>query len=563
MYLSSCVRPYRDELFISYVNRLAIYNSATGIHDFIQRFLYPKSKGSGNLVYPTDVFGFTARLRKKTKVFPDTIEVLAMTPYRADAEGLSYKAQARLLESILYDNRRLSVPSLKAKHDVSLRYCPYCAKEDKQNGIIPYLRLMHHLPNVKICIKHHVPLVKIGRKLTDHRRRVFLDIDTSDPADTPYDISDVCRELHHAEAMIKAESSFPLYRKEKCKRCGRIFIAHPYSIESGVLCGICMSELSDADVVQLRLKVLYGNEYMLEEGVGDLSRENVIHVPCSNTLKHPLMSLIYGERKPCGKCTYNTPEKLRKLIPDRFQILPYERKGRTWQTAVFDTKCQNIFIATLQTFIKDPHCPVCEPRQKVIDMKEYFDYDVLEYTNNRTKMILRHKKCGVIYNVNKTSFIKGAFCPICTPRYNMDTVMDALELCTQGAVIAKPQTHRGRLSIILPDDKRVLDLSFRTVMDDLSAEKPKFIMCRKVKYPVPETKTHMIFMAVRKAEQEKDYWTFQDGVTNENGETIEVDRCLRNSVQDLAQRGYLIRISKGKYRTANENDWSIRTNRIK
>ena len=171
MYLSSSVRPYRDELFISYINRLAIYNSATGVHDFIRRFLYPSGNGSGNLLYPTDVFSFTDRIRKTTRLFPDAVEVLAMTPYRAEADGLSYKEQARLLESILYNNRRPSVPSLKHRHDTALRYCPLCAAEDMKNGIAPYLRLTHHLPDVNVCSKHHVPLVKIGRRLSDHRHR--------------------------------------------------------------------------------------------------------------------------------------------------------------------------------------------------------------------------------------------------------------------------------------------------------------------------------------------------------------------------------------------------------
>lgn len=563
MYLSCCVRPYPDELFISYINRLAIYNSATGVHDFIRRFLYPSGRGSGNLLYPTDVISFTNRIRKNTGLFPDDVGVLAMIPYRAEAEGLVYKEQARLLESILYNNTRPSVPSLKSRHDISLRYCPFCVKEDKQNGIVPYLRLSHHLPDVQVCSRHHVPLVKIRRCLTDHRHKVFLDIDTTDLSDIPYDVPDVWHELQHANDMIRAQTASPLYEKVACKKCGSIFIAHPHSAESGVLCGTCMSRLSDADAVRIRLYALYGNEYHLEKGDGDLSRENVIHVPCSNTLKRPLLTLIYGDRRPCGKCTYNTPEKLQKLIPDRFRILPFERKGRIWQTAVLDTKCQNEFMATLQTFIKEPRCPVCEPKQKVIDMKEYFEYDVLEYTNNRTKMLLQHKKCGAVYRTTKTAFLNGALCPICTPRYNTDVVMNALQSCTQGAVTAKPSSHRGCLSITLPDGEIRFDLTFRIVMHDLSAEKPTIIKCRKVRYHIPETKAHMVFVSVKKAEEENGCWVFQDGIINENGEAVEIDRCMRNYIQGMVQSGHLVRINKGKYRTANRNDWSTCKNRDK
>ena len=138
--------------------------------------------------------------------------------------------------------------------------------------------------------------------------------------------------------------------------------------------------------------------------------------------------------------------------------------------------------------------------------------------------------------------------------------MDALSFCTNGDVTASIQDHRGRLSIILPDGKCIPNLTFRSLMNELSAETPKYIRCRKIRYSVPETKAHMIYMSVKKAEKKKGYWTFQDGLTNESREDVEIDRCLRNYIQDLARRGYLVRISRGKYRTAKENDWSIRKN---
>ena len=178
-------------------------------------------------------------------------------------------------------------------------------------------------------------------------------------------------------------------------------------------------------------------------------------------------------------------------------------------------------------------------------------------------MLLQHKKCGVIYNTNKTSFLKGAFCPICTPRYSTEAVMHALQSCTNGTVSVQTDKHRGRLSIILPNGQCTPNLTFRNVMDDLSAETPEHILCRTRRYRVPETKAHMIFMSVKKAEKRKGFWEFRDGVTNETGETIEIDRCMRNYIQDLAQKGYLVRISKGKYRTANENDWTVCKNRTK
>ena len=555
MYLTTCVRPYTDELFISYINRLAIYNCAAGIHDFIRRYLYPAGKGSGNLLYPTDVFAFTARLRKKTEVFPDAEEVLGMTPYNAAAANLPYKEQARLLESILYNNARPSLPSLNIKHGFSLSYCPLCAKEDRENGIEPYLRLSHHLPGVTVCFKHGVPLVRIGKDLTDHRKRVFCDIDPSDPADTPYEVPDPEAALSHAGEMIRMEVfSDPVYSTAACPQCGKPFIAHPYSVSSGILCGECMAHLSDDEIIRLRLKALYDHEYVPENTTGDLSRENVIHVPCGNTLKRPLNPLIYGERKPCGKCSYNTAERIQSLVPGRFRVVPFERRGRIWQTAVTDTDCGYTFMASLNSFVKDPHCPRCEPRQKKIDMGTFTEYEVLEYTNNRTKMLLRHKKCGTVYSANKTSFLKGATCPICTPRYSCESVLEALEACTEGAVKAQPSDKRGYLAITLPDSQEILHLTFRNIMADLSAPDPKIIKCRRFRYQVPETKAHMVFMSVKNAEKEKGFWSFKDGITNEHGEQVEIDRCLRTYIQKMAKRGYLTRIDKGKYRIGNEYD---------
>ena len=83
-------------------------------------------------------------------------------------------------------------------------------------------------------------------------------------------------------------------------------------------------------------------------------------------------------------------------------------------------------MITPNNFLKGARCPHCsfvrmiKSNNKTNSFKEKVkelvgdEYTVLgEYINNKTKLLIRHNKCGNEYKVRPTSFLIGNRCPYC------------------------------------------------------------------------------------------------------------------------------------------------------
>ena len=84
--------------------------------------------------------------------------------------------------------------------------------------------------------------------------------------------------------------------------------------------------------------------------------------------------------------------------------------------------CGNIYKVNPNTFLKGHGCPYCTGLVKKTDKQfkqEVYDlvgneYTFLEtYVNTRTKLKVKHNKCGSIYGVRPSDFIRGSRCPYC------------------------------------------------------------------------------------------------------------------------------------------------------
>lgn len=88
---------------------------------------------------------------------------------------------------------------------------------------------------------------------------------------------------------------------------------------------------------------------------------------------------------------------------------------------ILHNKCGFVFSVQPTAFIKNQICPFCSGRKKntTIYKREVRsivgdEYIVLgEYVNNREKVLTRHEKCGYEWGVKPNSFLSGTRCPNC------------------------------------------------------------------------------------------------------------------------------------------------------
>lgn len=104
-------------------------------------------------------------------------------------------------------------------------------------------------------------------------------------------------------------------------------------------------------------------------------------------------------------------------------ILLSEYKGATKNIVVKHLKCGTVYNVTPTRFREGTRCPNCaiKNRTKTEETfkKELLDlgkgeYELLSnYINSYTSVRLKHKNCGTIYEVRPNDFISGRRCPYC------------------------------------------------------------------------------------------------------------------------------------------------------
>lgn len=115
-------------------------------------------------------------------------------------------------------------------------------------------------------------------------------------------------------------------------------------------------------------------------------------------------------------------QELHNLVGDDYTVLDPYQKG-TVKIHIKHNKCGHVLYVYPLSFLQRPHCPYCsgrprytpaEYRQHVKEMTNN-EYEVLDdYTNNRTSIHYKHKKCGTVFKTLPSVFGVGTTrCPAC------------------------------------------------------------------------------------------------------------------------------------------------------
>lgn len=184
MIMPVIVRAMEDELLYGWLSRLALENGYTSLTNFGKRFLTER-----NAVQPAEPASFYPRvdfLRDLDRIcteyeeipyFPQADEMLRkMTPLYSVFPFLTYGNQAHWMEFILRgkDNVLTGVGSRGIMIPEFLS-CPVCRQQDRERYGFSYLRTWHHLPGVRMCAVHCVPL-----QVLKHEKAKVLDPDVEE-----------------------------------------------------------------------------------------------------------------------------------------------------------------------------------------------------------------------------------------------------------------------------------------------------------------------------------------------------------------------------------------------
>ncbi len=219
----------------------------------------------------------------------------------------------------------------------------------------------------------------------------------------------------------------------KHNKCGNVYEVKPNNFLSGKRCPYCAQlELkynhakTDAQFKQ-EVYDLVGNDYtFLDTYAGNKTKLRVKHNKCGNTYGVTPNSFLRGHCCPyCHlEARRKTSEDFKKevfdLVGSEYVFLDSYVNTRT-KLRVKHNKCGNVYEVRPNNFLHGNRCPYCSRRKADSQFKQDVfslvnnDYTFLDtYVNNHTKLRVKHSKCGNIYEVRPTDFLDHhARCPYC------------------------------------------------------------------------------------------------------------------------------------------------------
>lgn len=177
---------------------------------------------------------------------------------------------------------------------------------------------------------------------------------------------------------------------------------------------------------------LVGEEYtFIEEYINTDTKIKVKHNTCDTVYSVSPNKFFNGRR--CPECRNKRLreknawshtrflEEVERTYGDEYSVVSQYINMQTLIT-VKHLECGNIFNVKPQSFLKGKKCELCyrshnktpEFFKKEFESLVKDEYSLLsDYSNNKTKINVRHNTCGSEYLVDSTSFLDGRRCPIC------------------------------------------------------------------------------------------------------------------------------------------------------
>lgn len=185
---------------------------------------------------------------------------------------------------------------------------------------------------------------------------------------------------------------------------------------------------------------IFGDEYtVVGRYVDSHTRVAVKHNKCGNINYMFPNNLLRGAT--CIRCTNSSMnhDKIKSteqykrevydLVGDEYSVLSSYTRS-TNKIKMKHNKCGYIWQVQASSFLQGNRCPKCKGgvRKSPEKFREEFnhlvgdEYTLLSsYVNSKTKVKVKHNKCGHVYGVNPSSFLAGRRCPKCFGKFRKTT----------------------------------------------------------------------------------------------------------------------------------------------
>lgn len=153
-----------------------------------------------------------------------------------------------------------------------------------------------------------------------------------------------------------------------------------------------------------------------------------LKIQCPEQHEYEVAFSHFQQGKRCPKCRgmYVTTEGFKKtifeLVGKEYTIISEYNKAHS-PIQIKHESCGNIYLTTPSNFIQGNRCPVCNEKKlktnfeflKEVEHLVGDEYVFLEeYKNSRHKIKIKHNKCGYVWSIQPSSFLKrGTRCPKC------------------------------------------------------------------------------------------------------------------------------------------------------
>lgn len=522
MFLGWCRKPYPDELLYGYVCSVFRKN---GFHDLKQ--INKAINGKIDIGFAVGLPFIHECIENAT--FPNVDQMVNMLPV------YSYTVAECSLQP---EKACFPIPTTIRE----IRVCPDCMEVDKRQYGEVFLHLSHHL-NSRKCPVHGCSLYRMcvpasTKEIMPFDKYGYL----------PCEIEEVNEQIEDVDNN---------YIWSFCSNCGKHFYEHKESSRRGIGCPYCNQFLSSEEIAQRIINTLYDREYEIVGSFDNLLSAKVRHIPCG-TVSMKLRKLLTEKQIVCKECKRLLPQYLQRRFDPHREEWIFQNTDEADMTRrrikVLHKVCgkESFLFMSQYTSKEGGYCPVCDNPQKTIEISEVDpEYEIeSEYRNNRESVQIRHKTCGVKFEVSKTSFLAGARCPICTPRYNFFEVKEAVKACCPGWDLLKEE-KRGMVSVLSPAGIVVRSgCSYGLVMSELKAGESTLFPNKTMCWADPLSIRKRIYDRIVAVTKNKGYWNFADGLDEITDSSMPggVSRERRNIVQDMAKEGFIERCGRGCYR---------------
>ena len=427
MILPVCYKPEQDELLYGWLlglakaNGIDSYNPTYSFINFFMKETCPSTVDGGTMVR----IGYLPNLEMICKryedipCFPAAETIMRyMTPLYTLFPLLQAGLQVRRSQYLLRENTGKLLQILPQSHDINeLRVCPECMKEDIEKIGEAYYHTWHQLPEVRVCAKHHIPLMCMAKG-----KKQYLDIDT---------IRTYAKEIE-LRAPLKVEMRISTFMKA--------MYDSPLNIELNMTQALLLDKMADRGYA---LKLPYGNlaNDLIENGYGTLFGTNP-NQKISYTLTHrriPFNGTIwllsyffenYEELKEKAAVYQDEwKDAFRNCIQGRFEVC----SDFSQTVRLRCLHCGNEFFIHPYGIIMGAGCPECDKKlteetivNRMLSCLGDGQYELVPPSSNESWKVL-HRTCGRVRDSDVQRIIYEKTQCVCSQVMTKDFLQERID----------------------------------------------------------------------------------------------------------------------------------------